>query len=176
MYGRVPLRCCDFYPVWEHFPQFKYPRLGAKWQKNHTLSGSKGSRKYTVVLSGSKNLKRAYPFGSIFAENDTRLGSKNGEHYTLSSGTYSVPKTSKCPPPPRGFQPSTRQHENGVPRWRKDPRWRAFSKSFVFGDRKHRLGVDANPKRIKKGSFSKISGHVWTGPKSIGFKSLKSWV
>ena len=29
MYGCVPLRCCDFYPVWEHFPQFKYPRLGA---------------------------------------------------------------------------------------------------------------------------------------------------
>ena len=67
--------------------------------KNHTLSGSKGSRKYTVVLSGSKHLKRVYPFGSIFAENDTRLGSKNGENYTLSSGTYPVPKTSKCPPP-----------------------------------------------------------------------------
>ena len=99
MYGCMALRCCDFYPVWEHFPQFKYPRLGAKWQKNHTLSGSKGSRKYTVVLSGSKNLKRVYPFGSIFAENDTRLGSKNGENYTLSSGTYPVPKTSKCPPP-----------------------------------------------------------------------------
>ena len=44
MYGCVPLRCCDFYPVWEHFPQFKYPGLVAKWQKNHTLSGSKGSR------------------------------------------------------------------------------------------------------------------------------------
>ena len=99
MYGCVSLRCCDFYPVWEHTPQFKYPRLGAKLQKNHTLSGSKGSRKYTVVLSGSENLKRVYPFGSIFAENDTRLGSKNGENYTLSSGTYPVPKTSKCPPP-----------------------------------------------------------------------------
>ena len=98
MYGCVPLRCCDFYPVWEHFPQFKYPRLGAKLQKNHTLSRSKGSRKYTVVLSGSKNLKRVYSFGSIFAEDDTRLGSKNGENYTLSSGTYPVPKTSKCPP------------------------------------------------------------------------------
>ena len=105
MYGCVPLRCCDFYPVWEHFPQFKYPRLGAKWLKNHTLSGSKGSRKYTVVLSASKNLKRVYPFGSIFAENDTRLGSKNGENYTLSSGTYPVPKTSKCPPPPGGNNP-----------------------------------------------------------------------
>ena len=80
MYGCVPLRCCD-----------------------DTLSGSKGSRKYTVVLSGSKNLKRVYPFGSIFAENDTRLGSKNGENYTLSSGTYPVPKTSKCPPPPPGI-------------------------------------------------------------------------
>ena len=67
--------------------------------KNHTLCGSKGSRKYDVVLSGSKNLKRVYPFGSISAENDTRLGSKNGENYTLSSGTYPVPKTSKCPPP-----------------------------------------------------------------------------
>ena len=74
-------------PVWEQMA------------KNHTLSRSKGSRKYTVVLSGSKNLKRVYSFGSILAENDTRLGSKNGENYTLSSGTYPVPKTSKCPPP-----------------------------------------------------------------------------
>ena len=106
MCGCVPLRCCDFYPVWEHFPQFRYPRLGAKWPKNHTLFGSKGSRKYTVVLSGSKNLKRVYPFGSIFAENDTRLGSKNGENYTLSSGTYPVPKTSMCPPPPGYIRPA----------------------------------------------------------------------
>ena len=35
----------------------------------------------------------------MFAKNDTRLGSKNGENYTLSSGTYPVPKTSKCPLP-----------------------------------------------------------------------------
>ena len=81
-------------PVWEQ-----------NRKKNHTLSGSKGSRKYTVVLSGSKNLKRVYPFGSIFSEDDTRLGSKNGKNYTLSSGTYPVPKTSKCPPPP-GFEES----------------------------------------------------------------------
>ena len=39
-------------------------------------------------------------------------------------------------------------------------------KSFVFGDRKRRLRVDANPKRIKKDAFSKISGYVWTGPKN----------
>ena len=39
-----------------------------------------------------------------------------------------------------------------------------FSKSFVFGDRKRRLRVDANPKRIKKDAFSKVSGYVWTGP------------
>ena len=41
MYGCVPLRCCDFYPVWEHFPQFKYPRLGAKWQKTTPCLGAK---------------------------------------------------------------------------------------------------------------------------------------
>ena len=41
MYGRVPLRCCDFYPVREHFPQFKYPRLGAKWQKTTPCLGAK---------------------------------------------------------------------------------------------------------------------------------------
>ena len=45
-------------------------------------------------------MKREYPFGSMFAENDARPGSKNGENYTLSSGTYPLPKTSKCPPPP----------------------------------------------------------------------------
>ena len=41
MYGCVPLRCCDFHPVWEHFPQFKYPRLGAKWQKTTPCVGAK---------------------------------------------------------------------------------------------------------------------------------------
>ena len=49
-------------------------------------------------------------------------------------------------------------------RFQKDPLRRAFSKRFVFGDRKRRLRVDANPKRIKKDAFSKISGYVWTGP------------
>ena len=48
--------------------------------------------------------------------------------------------------------------------FQKYPLWRAFSKSFVFGDRKRRLRVDVNPKRIKKDAFSKISGYVWTGP------------
>ena len=41
----------------------------------NTLSGSKIT---IVVLSESKDLEIAYPFGSIFAEKDTRLGSKNG--------------------------------------------------------------------------------------------------
>ena len=41
MYGCVPLMCCDFHPVWEHFPQFKYPRLGAKWQKTTPCVGAK---------------------------------------------------------------------------------------------------------------------------------------
>ena len=45
-----------------------------------------------------QKFEKSIPFWSIFAENDTRLGSKNGENYTLSSGTYPVPKTSKCPP------------------------------------------------------------------------------
>ena len=52
-------------------------------------------------------------------------------------------------------------------RFQKDPLWRAFSKRFVFGDRKRRLRVDANPKRIKKVAFSKISGYVWTGPQIL---------
>ena len=52
----------------------------------------------------------------------------------------------------------------GKRRFQKDPLWRAFSKSFVFGDWKRRLRVDGNPKRIKKDAFSKISGYVWTGP------------
>ena len=41
MHGCVPLRCCDFHPVWEHFPQFKYPRLGAKLQKTTPCLGAK---------------------------------------------------------------------------------------------------------------------------------------
>ena len=55
----------------------------------------------------------------------------------------------------------------GKRRFQKDPLWRAFSKSFVFGDRKRRLRVDANPKRIKKDAFSKRSGYVWTGQYSF---------
>ena len=43
----------------------------------NTLSGSKIT---IVVLSGGKDLESVYPFGSIFAEKDTLLGSKNGEH------------------------------------------------------------------------------------------------
>ena len=34
------------------------------------------------------------------------------------------------------------------------PLWRAFSKSFVFGHRKRRFGVDGRPIRIKKVAFS----------------------
>ena len=62
----------------------------------NTLSGSKIT---IVVLSEGKDLEIVYPFGSIFAEKDTRLGSKNGENDTLPSGTYPVPKILKCPPP-----------------------------------------------------------------------------
>ena len=50
------------------------------------------------------------------------------------------------------LRPSTRQHETA---FRKDPLWRAFSKSFVFGDRKRRLRVDTNSKRMKKMRFQK---------------------
>ena len=62
----------------------------------NTLSGSKIT---IVVLSEGKDLEIVYPFGSIVAEKDTRLGSKNGENDTLPSGTYPVPKILKCPPP-----------------------------------------------------------------------------
>ena len=61
----------------------------------NTLSGSKIT---IVVQSGGKDLESAYTFGSIFAEKDTRLGSKNGENDTLPSGTYLVPKILKPPP------------------------------------------------------------------------------
>ena len=60
----------------------------------NTLSGSKIT---IVVLSGGKDLESVYPFGSIFAEKDTRHGSNNGENDTLSSGTYPAPKILKCP-------------------------------------------------------------------------------
>ena len=43
----------------------------------------------------------------------------------------------------------------GERRFQKDPLWIAFSKSFVFGDRKHNLRVDTNSKRIKKMHFQK---------------------
>ena len=55
---------------------------------------------FIVVLSEGEDLEIAYLFGSIFAEKDTRLGSKNGENDTLPSGTDPVPKILKCPPPP----------------------------------------------------------------------------
>ena len=35
-------------------------------------------------------------------------------------------------------------------RFQEDSLWKAFSKTFVFGDRKRRLRAAANPKRIKK--------------------------
>ena len=52
------------------------------------------------------------------------------------------------------FHPSTRQHENGV--FKKVHCGERFRKASFFGDRKRRLRVDANPKRIKKDAFSKI--------------------
>ena len=58
-----------------------------------------GSKIIILVLSEGKDLEILYPFGGIFAEEDTRLGSRNGENDTLPSGTYAVPKTLKCPPP-----------------------------------------------------------------------------
>ena len=71
-----------------------------------TLSGSiflnlntlYGCKITIVVLSEGEDLQIVYPFGSIFVEKDTRLGSKNGENDTLSNGTYPVPKILKCPP------------------------------------------------------------------------------
>ena len=77
MYRSVPLRCCDF------------TLSGGIFLNLNTLSGSKITN---VVLSEGKELEIVYPFGSIFAEKDTRLGSKNGENDTLPSGTYPVPK------------------------------------------------------------------------------------
>ena len=41
------------------------------------------------------------------------------------------------------------------------PLWRTFSKSIVFGDRRHRISVDERPNRIKKYLFS--NELVWTG-------------
>ena len=40
-------------------------------------------------------------------------------------------------------------------RYRKDLLWKAFWKSFIFGDRKRRQRVDANPKQIKMMRFQK---------------------
>ena len=72
-------------PVWEQNGKKPLP----VWEQRSKIT--------IVVLSGSKNLKSVYPFRSIIAEKDTQLGSKNGENDTLSSGTYPVPSTSKCP-------------------------------------------------------------------------------
>ena len=79
----------------------------------NTLSGSKIT---IVVQFEGKDLEIVYPFGSIFAEKDTRLGSKNCENDTLPSGTYPVSKLLKCLPrdnalllhPPRNVQLSAK--------------------------------------------------------------------
>ena len=44
----------------------------------------------------------------------------------------------------------------GKRRFHNDPLWRALSKSFVSGDRKRSLRVDAYPKRIKRCVFKNI--------------------
>ena len=69
---------------------------GSIFRNLNTLSGSKIT---IAVLSEGKDLEIVYPFGGIFAEKDTWLGSKNVENDTLPSGTYLVPKKLKCPPP-----------------------------------------------------------------------------
>ena len=49
------------------------------------------------------------------------------------------------------FAPSTRERENG---FRHHSLWRAFSKSFIFCDRKGCLRVDASPKHGKDEEMS----------------------
>ena len=51
--------------------------------------------------------------------------------------------------------------------FQKDPLWGAFSESFVFSDQTCRLRVGANPKRIKKICFQKISRYVKKEPKTV---------
>ena len=69
------------------------------------------------------------------------------------------------------FHPSTRQHENGV--FKKIHSWERFLfEKLRFWDRKHRLRVDTNPKRIKKMSFKKYPdtcrrGSRWSKAKAM---------
>ena len=60
----------------------------------------------------------------------------------------------------------TRPHDNMKTAFSKRSTLESVFEKVRFGDRKHRLRVNANPKRIKKEAFSKISGYVWTGPKA----------
>ena len=74
-------------PVWEQNCKKPHPVWEQRIKKMHCSP------------VWEQKFEKSIPFWEHFAENDTRLGSKNGENYTLSSGTYPVPKTSKCPPP-----------------------------------------------------------------------------
>ena len=67
MYGCVPLRCCDSYPVWEHFPQFRYPRLGAKLQKATLCLGAKDQENtLKSCLGGEQKFEKSIPFWEHF--------------------------------------------------------------------------------------------------------------
>ena len=59
------------------------------------------------------------------------------------------------------------------------PLWRAFSKRFAFGVRKHRFSVDRRPNRIlKKLRLQIYPDSVWTGPESVwslAFINLRQW-
>ena len=74
-------------PVWEQNGKKPHP----VWEQR--------IKKIRCSPVWEQKFEKSIPFWEHFAENDTRLGSKNGENYTLSSGTYPVPKTSKSPPP-----------------------------------------------------------------------------
>ena len=51
-------------------------------------------------------------------------------------------------------------------RFEKIPLWRAFSESYVFGDRFHQIRVDGRRIRKVKVAFPNEIGYVWTGPKT----------
>ena len=57
MYGCVPLRCCDFYPVWEHFSQFKYP----VWEQNYHCSPVWGQRFGNCIPFWEHFCRKRYP-------------------------------------------------------------------------------------------------------------------
>ena len=73
-----------------------------------------------------------------------------------------------------------RPHENRKTEFSERSTLESVFEKLRFRDRKRRLRVDANPKRIKKYAFSKRSGYVWTWPKEdqsaeISFRVLHAF-